>query len=239
MRVALLDDFSETVWSFGCWGDLPAGAKLVTFADHVEGDRLVARLVDFDAIIRIRERTPLPGSVLSRLPRLKLIVTTGPGHRNSIDIKAADEMGIFVSVTGTTSGPTREIVWAMILSLFRGVGAKANSVRAGGWQIGLGRSVEGKTLGVVGLGNLGSLVTRIAPAFGMRAIGRSPNLTPERAAEHGVLADTKADLFAQSDVVSIHMPGCTGDTRHRRQTGDRTHAERCLPDQHVLRHARR
>jgi len=207
VRIALLDDFSQTARSFDSWNRLPAGAELVTFADHVEDpDRLVARLIDFDVVIRIRERTPLPGTVLRRLPKLKLIVATGPGHRSSIDFDAADEMGIFVSVTGTAIGPTRELVWAMILSLFRGIAAEAMSVRAGGWQVGLGRSVAGKTLGIVGLGNLGGMVARIAPAFDMPVIAWSPNLTPEGAAAYSATAVSKAELFAQSDVISIHMP---------------------------------
>jgi phosphoglycerate dehydrogenase-like enzyme len=207
MRIALLDDFSGTALSFDCWRRLPPGAELVAFADHVEdADRLVARLIDFDAVIRIRERTPLPGAVLRRLPRLKLIVATGPGHRASIDLETAGELGIFVCVTGTIIRPTQEIVWAMILALFRGLVPETLSVRAGGWQVGLGRSVEGCTLGIVGLGNLGGMVAKIAPAFGMDVLAWSPNLTPERAAEHGAVAVGKAELFARSDVVSIHMP---------------------------------
>jgi len=208
MRIALLDDYGEISRTFDCWNKLPGGVTLVPFADHVEDPaKLVARLSDFRGLIRVRERTPLPGDVLRRLPNLKLIVATGPGHRTSIDLDAAAEMGITVTTTGTSIKPTREIVWAMILSLFRRVHDEAKSLRAGGWQTGYGPSLEGKTLGIVGLGNLGGMVARIAPAFEMEVIAWSPNLTPERAAEHGALAVSKEDLFRNSDVVTIHMPG--------------------------------
>jgi phosphoglycerate dehydrogenase-like enzyme len=206
VRIAILDDYQAASLKLADWTRIP-GATVVPFTDHVDDeDQLVARLAEFDAVCRIRERTPFPRSTLERLPRLKLLLATGLRNAGSIDLKAARELGITVSSTEVHHQTTVEIVWAMILSLFRRVGLEAASLQNGGWQVALGREVGGKTLGIVGLGTMGTPVARIGQAFGMRVQAWSPNLTPERTAEHDVACVSKADLFATSDAITIHMP---------------------------------
>lgn len=207
MRIAFLDDYQSVALSMADWSQLPRDSELVAFADHVKDeDRLVARLAEFDAVCRVRERTEFPRRVLERLPRLKLLLATGLRNTRSIDLKAARDLGITVCATGSHTFPTVEVTWAMILSLFRCVHSEHTSVRAGGWQQSLGRSVRDKTLGILGLGKLGIPVARIGQAFGMRVIAWSPNLTPERAEAAGAECVSKEALFSDADVVTIHMP---------------------------------
>ena len=207
MRIAFLDDYQSVALRMADWSRLPKDVELVSFADHVaDEDALVARLKGFDAVCRVRERTAFLRSVLERLPDLKLLLATGIRNARSIDLAAAEELGINVCVTGSHHFPTVEVVWAMILSLFRGVHTEHASLKVGGWQRGLGRCVRGKTIGIIGLGNLGIPVAEVARAFGMRVVAWSPNLTPERAAAAGGMAVSKEALFSESDVVTIHMP---------------------------------
>jgi phosphoglycerate dehydrogenase-like enzyme len=152
----------------------------------------------------MRERTPLPRTVIERLPQLKLIVSTGPRNA-SIDMAAAEEMGIRVTGTGYRSTPTIEMTWALILASARHIVRESNSVRNGGWQTSVGRELDGRVLGVLGLGNIGGQVARIGLAFGMKLIAWSQNLTPEIAAAAGATLVTKDELFRQADVVSIHL----------------------------------
>jgi phosphoglycerate dehydrogenase-like enzyme len=131
-------------------------------------------------------------------------VSTGPAN-SAIDVTAARELGIVVSGTGYSSYPTAELTWALILAAARKLPQQVQSMRTGGWQLGLGTSVQGLNLGVLGLGNVGEQVAVIAHAFGMRVIAWSENLTAERAAEYEVTAVAKEQLFAEADVLSIHM----------------------------------
>jgi phosphoglycerate dehydrogenase-like enzyme len=207
MRIALLDDYQSVALSCAAWKDLPAECQVVPFADHEKDeDRLVARLSEFDAVSRVRERTLFPRSVLERLPRLKLILATGLRNDLSIDIPAAQELGITLCGTNSQSFPTVEVTWAMILSLFRGIHLETAALRSGGWQVQLGSTVRGKTLGILGLGNMGVPVAAVAKAFGMTVIAWSPNLTAERASQHGAEAVSKETLFSRSDAITIHMP---------------------------------
>lgn len=207
MRIAILDDYQSVALKLADWRRLPAEVSVVSFADHAaDEEALVARLADFDAVCRMRERTAFPRSVLERLPRLKLLLATGLRNARSIDLVAARELGITVCSTRSHSFPTVELTWSMILNLFRQVHSEAASVRAGGWQLRLGAAVRGKVLGILGLGTMGIPVARIGQAFGMRVVAWSPNLTAERAAPHDVECVTKERLFAEADVVSIHMP---------------------------------
>jgi phosphoglycerate dehydrogenase-like enzyme len=144
--------------------------------------------------------------VLERLPRLKLLLATGLRNDLSLDLQAAKELGITVCGTGSAGHPTVEITWALILSLFRGIHRETAAVRNGGWQTMLGSSVRGKTLGILGLGRMGIPVASVGKAFGMSVVAWSPNLTQERADPQGVDAISKERLFAESDVVTIHMP---------------------------------
>ena len=206
MRLAILDDYHDLAFKMADWSQLQ-DVSVVSYSDHVDDvDRLVDRLSEFDAVMRIRERTHFPRSVLRRLPRLKLLLATGMRNARSINLEAAHELGITVCTTDAIHATTVEITWAFILGLFRRVHQEAASLRAGGWQRELGAGLDGKTLGVLGLGNMGIPVARIGQAFGMKVIAWSPNLTPERAAEHQVECVAKADLFRRSDAVTIHVP---------------------------------
>lgn len=207
MRLAILDDYQSAALNYGDWASLPKDVQIVQFTDHVDDeDQLVARLAEFDAICRIRERTPFTGRVLRRLPRLKLLLATGLRNSESIDMQAARELGITVCSTGAVAHPAIELGWLLILAVFRNFHTEIASFRAGGWQVGVGSSVRGKTLGILGLGRHGKVIAQIARLFGMQVLAWSPNLTPERAAEGGAELVGKADLFRRSDAVTIHMP---------------------------------
>jgi phosphoglycerate dehydrogenase-like enzyme len=205
MRVAVLDDYQGVAEASADWsGRLPA-AEVTCFREHIaDPDALAARLLPYEVVVAMRERTPFPAALLERLPRLRLLVTTG-GSNRSIDLAAARERGIVVCGTRGNAGNTVELTWALILGLVRGVAADDARIRAGGWQGALAGDLEGETLGIVGLGRLGGRLARIAQAFGMRVLAWSPNLTAERAAEHGAGLAGRADLFAQAKIVTIHM----------------------------------
>jgi phosphoglycerate dehydrogenase-like enzyme len=206
MRLAILDDYLGLAQTIVNWGVVP-GLAVVGFRDHVhDQNELIERLSEFDIVMRIRERTEFPRSVLSRLPKLKLILATGMRNARSIDLPAADELGIVVCTTEAQHQTTVEVTWALILGLFRSIPQETASLRAGGWQVSLGRGLAGKTLGVLGLGNMGIPVAQIAQLFGMNVIAWSRNMTPERAGIHKVQSVSKEALFSQSDVITIHMP---------------------------------
>jgi phosphoglycerate dehydrogenase-like enzyme len=152
----------------------------------------------------MRERSPLPRNVIERLPNLKLIASTGSGNA-SIDVAAASEHGIAVVHTGYRSDPTIEFTWALILASARHIVTESNSVRSGGWQQTVGTDLRGKTLGVLGLGRIGSQVARIGSAFGMNLIAWSQNLTPAAAQAAGALLVSKAHLFERADILTVHL----------------------------------
>jgi phosphoglycerate dehydrogenase-like enzyme len=203
LKIGILDDYQGVALSLADWSSLDADLKVFT-APFIDADEVVEQLTDFDVLVAMRERTRFPAEVLSHLPSLKLLVSTGTAN-SAIDVAAARELGIVVSGTGYFSYPTAEFTWALILAAARKLPQQVQSMRTGGWQLGLGTSVQGLTLGVLGLGNVGEQVAAIAPSFGMRVIAWSENLTAERAAEHGVTAVSKEQLFAKADVLSIHM----------------------------------
>ena len=157
---------------------------------------VVERLLPFDVVCVMRERTPLPRSVIGRLPRLKLIASTGPRNA-AIDVEAAAERGIVVAHTGYDARPTIEMTWALILASARQVALENAHLRTGGWQLTMGDSLHGKTLGVLGLGNIGSEVARIGLAFGMEVIAWSQNLTPDKAQACGARLVSKEELFRE------------------------------------------
>ena len=206
MRVALLDDYQGVSRRFGEWARVE-GATIVPFADHVhDEDELADRLADFDAVLRVRERTEFPRTLLIKLPRLKLILATGIRNKDSIDLAAARELGITVCNTDALQRETVEVTWWLIISLLRGLPREVQSLRSGGWQLGIGRRLTGKTLGIVGFGTMGVPVSRVAQAFEMKVQAWSPNLTPERTDPHGVKAVSREELFATSDAITIHVP---------------------------------
>jgi len=206
MNFAILDDYQHAAHTFGDWSELQEQSNLVFFHDHVEDlEALAARLAPFDGIVLMRERTRIGADLLARLPRLKLIVTVGMWNA-AIDLQAAKAGG--VTVSGTSGGDpsaTPALTWALILAVTRNLYAEAASLKAGGWQIGVGVDLQGKTLGLLGLGNIGQAVARFGTAFGMRTIAWSPNLTAERAAAAGVERVEKDQLFKQADVLTIHL----------------------------------
>jgi phosphoglycerate dehydrogenase-like enzyme len=205
MKVAILDDYQNAALESADWAPVTAKAEITVFTDHLEETGpLIERLAPFDVVCVMRERTPLSREVLQRLPRLKLIASTGPVNA-SIDLQAVRERGIAVTNTGYGSTPAIELTWALILAATRHLVQESNSMRGGGWQTALGRELRGRTLGIVGLGNVGSEVARIGLAFGMTVVAWSQNLTAEKAAASGAKAVSREQLFGVADIVSIHL----------------------------------
>jgi phosphoglycerate dehydrogenase-like enzyme len=205
MQVAILDDYQNVALSLADWSDVTSRADITVFNDHVadQGD-LVERLAPFDVVCVMRERTPLPRGVIERLPRLKMIASTGPFNA-SIDMAAAEEHGIQVSTTGGYVESTVELTWALILAAGRRIVDESLSVRAGGWQTSVGRQLGGSVLGVLGLGRIGARVARVGAAFGMDVIAWSTNLTPEAAEKAAATYVSKDELFSRADVLTVHL----------------------------------
>jgi phosphoglycerate dehydrogenase-like enzyme len=202
--VAVLDDYQGVAEALGPWDELGDAVSVTAFRDHVDDDdELVARLGAFEVVVAMRERTPFPAHRLERLPNLRLLVTTGMANA-SIDVAAARRQGIVVTGTGGLSAPTAELTWGLILAVTRHVCAEDRRVRAGGWQRTIGPELSGRTLGVLGLGRLGRRVAAVAQAFEMDVIAWSQNLRSEDAAELGVEAVSREDLFRRADVLTIH-----------------------------------
>jgi len=177
-KIAVLDDYQNVALESADWSVLRDRADIAVFQDHLaDPDAVIERLLPFDVVCVMRERSPLPRNVIERLPNLKLIASTGSGNA-SIDVAAAGDHGIAVVHTGYRSDPTIEFTWALILASARHIVTESNSVRSGGWQQTVGTDLRGKTLGVLGLGRIGSQVARIGSAFGMNLIAWSHNMTP-------------------------------------------------------------
>jgi phosphoglycerate dehydrogenase-like enzyme len=205
MRVAILDDYQNVALSMADWSDVAARAEITVFNDHLaDPDAVVKRLAPFDVVCVMRERTPLPRSVIERLPMLKMIASTGPFNA-AVDVAAAKERGIYVSTTGGYVDSTVELTWALILAAARRIVDESGSVRAGGWQTSVGPQLGGTVLGVLGLGRIGSRVAQVGKAFGMDIIAWSANLTPEAAEEAGATYVSKDELFSHADVLTIHL----------------------------------
>jgi phosphoglycerate dehydrogenase-like enzyme len=205
VKVAVLDDYQEVCLRYGAWEELGDAVDVTVFSDHVaDEENLADRLVAFSVVLAMRERTAFPRSVLERLPGLRLLVTTGMGNA-AIDLAAARDQGVVVSGTGGLGPPTAELTWALILGLTRHIVAEDHSIREGGWQRSVGADLAGATLGVVGLGRLGSRVAEIGLAFGMDVMAWSQNLQSETAQARGVRAVSKDELFRTADVITIHL----------------------------------
>lgn len=204
-KIAILDDYANAALSSADWSSLPDGFEPVVFTDNlVEHDALVERLKDFEIVCAMRERTPFPGAVFRRLPKLKLFITSGP-RNNAVDFKTAKEMGVVTCGTDSPGSSTVELTWALLLGTMRNVAFDHLTMKQGGWQERTGISVSGKTLGLVGLGRLGGMMAEIAPKFGLDVIAWSQNLTRERCDEVGARLVSKEELFRQADIVSIHV----------------------------------
>jgi phosphoglycerate dehydrogenase-like enzyme len=204
-KIAVLDDYQGVALKMADWSAVLARADVDVFGDHLDGaDAVAERLLPYDVVCVMRERTPLRAELIERLPNLKLIASTGPRNA-SIDLKAAAARGIAVVHTGYFGSPTLELTWALILAGARHIVAEAAAVRGGGWQHSIGDDLAGKTLGIIGLGNLGSQVAKIGLAFGMRVLAWSQNLTAEKAGAAGAALVSKEELLRQSDIVSVHL----------------------------------
>ena len=204
-KVAILDDYQNVALEMADWTPVAERADITVFSDHIaDPDDLVHRLAGFDVIFVMRERTPFPRSIIEQLPRLRMIASTGPFNA-SIDMAAAADHNIHVGTTGGTIASTVELTWALILAASRNIVAENAAVRAGGWQTSVGRELDGRVLGVLGLGRIGKRVARIGNAFGMDVIAWSQNLTKDAAAEAGARYANKDELFRQADVLTIHL----------------------------------
>jgi phosphoglycerate dehydrogenase-like enzyme len=216
MRVAILDDYQQVALASADWSAVRKLAEIDVFAQHIgRTEALVSALEPYDVIVAMRERTAFDADRLGQLPRLRLLVTTGMANA-SIDLEAAAARGITVSGTGGLGAPTAELTWGLILAMVRhipdedrrmkmagGAGGAALGM-GGGWQQTVGTTLEGKRLGVVGLGNLGRRVADIGRAFGMQVVAWSQNLDPSQAEQANVTPVGKEELFASSDVVTVH-----------------------------------
>jgi phosphoglycerate dehydrogenase-like enzyme len=209
-RVAVLDDWQGVAPHSADWTPLQARAEVVFFGEAFDTeDVAAAALASFDIILSMRERTPLPASLLGRLPKLRMLGITGKQNA-SLDLAACAAHGIVVSNTTTTGGgaaATAELALGLLIAAARGVPSADAAIRRGGFQGGVpvGIVLAGKTLGVIGLGRLGSQMARFGRALGMTVLAWSQNLTPEAAANAGASYATKDALLARSDAISLHM----------------------------------
>ena len=205
MKIAILDDYQDAALSTADWSAVERQAEITVFADHLaDQDDLVARLEPFDVICVMRERTPLPREVIERLPRLKLIASTGPGNA-SIDYEAAADHDVVVTDTRYDPTSTVELTWALIMASSRHVVEECGSVRSGGWQTSVGRELRGQVLGILGLGHIGTEIARLGTVFGMEVVAWSQNLDADSAKAAGATLVSKDELFRQSDTLTIHL----------------------------------
>ena len=202
MKITVLDDYQDVALGMGPWDRLDA--QVVALHEHLLGDQLVAALSGSEVVVAMRERTPFDRVLLDRLPDLRLLVTTGMANA-SIDLDGARERGVLVCGTRSRQAGPAELTWALVLAVTRRVAYEDAAVRAGGWQTTIGPELSGRTLGVLGLGRLGSIVAGYGRAFGMRVLAWSANLDPGHARELGVEPVTLDDLLTRSDVVSVHL----------------------------------
>ncbi len=202
MKITLLDDYQDVALAMGPWDRLDA--EVVALPAHLVDDELVTALAGSEVVVAMRERTPFDRVLLDRLPDLRLLVTTGMVNA-AIDLDAARDRGVVVCGTrGRQAGPA-ELTWALVLAVTRHVPAEDAAVRAGGWQTTIGPELSGRTLGVLGLGRLGTIVAGYGAAFGMRVLGWSANPDPSHARELGVEPVALDDLLTRADVVTIHL----------------------------------
>ncbi|MGW3098888.1 D-2-hydroxyacid dehydrogenase family protein [Streptomyces sp. NPDC001102] len=207
LRCAVLDDFQQVATEVADWSSVADRVDVTSFSEHFGSeDELAVALAEFDIVVTLRERVPFPASLLTRLPRLKLLVASG--MRNSvIDYDAAAAHGVTVCGTASSSTPPVELTWALLLGLARGIVQENEALRGDGpWQQTVGADLHGSRLGLLGLGKIGSRVAQVGLAFGMHVSAWSQNLTKEYTDEVGVeLALSKEDLLSGSDFVSVHL----------------------------------
>jgi D-3-phosphoglycerate dehydrogenase len=206
LRSAILDDYVNLALEVTDWSRVKDRVDLTVFDRPFGSEQAAAEaLKDFEIICAMRERTPFPRTLFAALPKLKLLITSG--MRNAaIDIEAAKDHKVVLCGTQFGRDPTAPLTMGLILELTRNIGRENARMHAGEpLQKFIGMEIEGRTLGVIGLGKLGSKVSKLAQAFGMNVIAWSPNLTPERCKEVGVGYATKEELFSSADIVTIHV----------------------------------
>ena len=210
MRLSILDDYQGVALNMADWSPIRSRAVDIAVERHAfaDEDAVVRALADSELVAAMRERTPFAKSVVDRLPKLKLLITTGMRNA-SFDMAALKDRGVTVCGTGGPSSgvneDTAELAWGLILGAARRIAEDHQFMRQGGWQTRIGHRVGGKTLGLLGLGRLGSAVARVGLAFGMKAIAWSQNLTAERASAQGVELVEKDELFRRADILSVHL----------------------------------
>jgi D-3-phosphoglycerate dehydrogenase / 2-oxoglutarate reductase len=221
MKIAILDDYFDTLRNLPCFGKL-ADHEVTVWNDHVQDtDALAERLKDTECLVLIRERTAIRSALLERLPKLKLISQRSVYPH--IDVEACTRLGIVVSSSqhvGTPSYAAAELTWALILAAARQLPQQMAALKAGRWQIGVGTTLRGKTLGIFGYGRIGATVAGYGKAFGMNVVAwaREPSLARARA-EGYATARSKAEFFETCDVISLHMR-LVPATRHIVKAGD-------------------
>jgi phosphoglycerate dehydrogenase-like enzyme len=204
MKITVLDDYQGVALDSADWSRLPESLSIQVQRQHLEGNALITALSDTDILVVMRERTPITATLLKSLPRIKLIVTTGPRNA-SIDLAACAAHGVTVSATDSQRLVAAEFTWAMIMAAIKKLAPAEQALRAHKWQTVMPGTMAGRTLGLVGLGKLGSRVAEFGRMFGMEVIAWSPNLNEQRAAQAGARYVGKQELFELSDVVSVHM----------------------------------
>ncbi len=207
LKCVILDDYQNVAQTMADWSTLEGSVDIFSLTEHIDDEsQLAEKIGDCDIVVIMRERTPFTASLFARLPKLKLLITSGMRNA-SIDLKAASAQGVTVCGTASGSEPPMELTWALILGLARHVVQENNAFRQSGpWQSSVGMTLSGKRLGLLGLGKIGGRMAQVANAFGMQVSAWSPNLTAERAQECGArLAESKEALLKESDIVSIHL----------------------------------
>jgi phosphoglycerate dehydrogenase-like enzyme len=205
IKAAVLDDYQGVALKLADWTVLQGKADITVFRDHLSDPAaLIERLKPFEIVCVMRERTPFSRSILTQLPNLKLLASTG-ARNASIDLETAHERGITVCGTGYSSHGAVELTWALIMAIVRNVPAEFASLRSGRWQISVGGDLEGRTIGVLGLGSIGAKIAGIARTFGMSVLAWSQNLTRETAEHHGARLVEKEELFRKADIVTVHL----------------------------------
>jgi phosphoglycerate dehydrogenase-like enzyme len=206
-KVAILDDYQRVALRMANWSAVQSACSVRSFDGNLGSIEQAAEILsDFEIICLMRERMPFPAALFDRLPSLRLLVTTGT-HNRTVDLNAAVSHGVIVSHTRAagTENSTVELTWALILAAARNLTYEDRAMRAGGWQSTIGMTLHDKTLGILGLGRIGAIVAKIGHAFGMKIIAWSANLTAERVGMTPARLVSKDELFAQSDVLTIHM----------------------------------
>lgn len=202
---AILDDYQNAAFKYADWTPLKDLAVVNAYHDHlIDEDELVSRLSEYEIICIMRERTPFHRSLLSRLPKLKLIVSTGTSNA-SLDVAACEDLGIQVSMTRYLPHGAPELTWSLLMALSKNIVTENKALRSGSWQTSVGTELAGKTIGIIGLGSIGKKIARYAKAFDMNILAWSPNLTKSLAEQSEALLVSKEELLTKSDFVTLHL----------------------------------